>query len=67
MYLKRSRNEATIVRVYVDDLIIIGSSSDYIEDFNTQMKTKFEISDLGSLSSYLRLEVKQDKYFIFLS
>lgn len=57
-YLKRSRNEATIVEVYVDDLIIIGSSSNYIKYIKIKMKTKFEMSDLRSLSSYLRLKVK---------
>ena len=31
------------------------------------MKLQFDLSNLGSLSSYLGLEVKQEKNFIFLS
>lgn len=67
LYLKKSGDKITIVGVYVDDLIITGSNSNCIENFKTRMKTKLEMSDLGSLSSYLGLEVKQDRDFIFQS
>ena len=56
-----------IVGVYVDDLIVTGSSSDVIETFKTKMTQEFDMSNLGSLSSYLGIEVKQGKNFIFLS
>ena len=53
--------------VYVDDLIVIGSSTEAIKTFKGEMKKRFEMSDLGSLSSYLGLEVKQVDDYIFLS
>ena len=46
--------------VYVDDLILTGPSTDFIKTFKVEMKLRFEMSDLGSLSSYLGLEVKQE-------
>ena len=55
------------MRVYVDNLIVTGSSTDAINTFKAEMKIKFEMSDLGSLSSYLGLEVKQEDDYIFLS
>ena len=67
LYLKRSDGEMLIVGVYVDDLIVAGSRSDVIETFKTQMAQEFDMSNLGLLSSYLGLEVKQGEKFIFLS
>ena len=67
LYLKRSDANTLIVGVYVDDLIVTGSKSDVIETFKAEMTCKFDMSNLGSLSSYLGIEVKQDKSFIFLS
>ena len=47
--------------------LISGSSSAGIEKFKDEMTRKFDMSDLGFLSSYLGIEVKQGKKYIFLS
>jgi hypothetical protein len=44
--------------VYVDDLIITGNNTQEIKGLKVQMK-KFSMSDLGLLSYYLGIEVKQ--------
>ena len=67
LYLKRSIDAILIIGVYVDDLIVTGSSLAVIEDFKAKMAREFDMSNLGSLSSYLGIEVKQSKDFIFLS
>jgi hypothetical protein len=61
---KRSK---LIVGVYVDDLIITGPSTTEIGKFKEQMKNLFSMSDLGLLSYYLGIEVKQTSSGIFLS
>ena len=57
--------------VYVDDLLVTGSSDKDIIEFKQEMASKFEMSDLGKLTYYLGIEVvqyeggiilKQDKY-----
>lgn len=48
-----------LVGVYVDDLIIIGSSITDIAKFKDEMQRLFCMSDLGLLSYYLGIEVKQ--------
>ena len=53
LYLKRSDANTLIVGVYVDDLIVTGSSSAVIETFKSEMTREFDMSNLGSLSSYL--------------
>ena len=67
LYLKRSDANILIVGVYVDDLIVTGSSFVVIEDFKAEMTREFDMSNLGSLSSYLGIKVKRGKDFIFLS
>jgi hypothetical protein len=48
-----------IIGVYVDDLIICGPSASDIADFKQQMKKTYSMSDLGLLSYYLGMEVRQ--------
>jgi hypothetical protein len=45
--------------MYVDDLIITGTNKEIIVAFKLEMKDHFQMSDLGLLSYYLRIEVKQ--------
>ena len=67
LYLKQSDSNTIIVGVYVDDLIVTGSSSTGIEKFKEEMTREFDMSDLGFLSSYLGIEVKQGNQYVFLS
>ena len=67
LYLKWSSINTLVVGVYVDGLTVTRSSSDVTEALKAKMKLEFDMSNLGSLSSYLGLEVKQEESFIFLS
>ena len=67
VYFKRSGTSRLIISVYVDDLIITWIENHQIEDFKAQMKNKFEMSDLGLLTSYLGIEVTQEGGKIQLS
>jgi hypothetical protein len=55
------------VGVYVDDQVITGSSVSSIRKFKEHMSSLFKMSDLGLLSYYLRIEVKQGSEGITLS
>lgn len=57
VYTKRSDGQVLIIAVYVDDLLITGTSVAAINNFKIQMNKKFEMSDLGKLSHYLGIEV----------
>lgn len=48
-----------LVSVYVDDLIITGTSQESIDAFKKQMMSNFSMSDLGLLCYYLGMEVDQ--------
>ncbi|KAK3121821.1 hypothetical protein QOZ80_8BG0661360 [Eleusine coracana subsp. coracana] len=51
---------ALLVGVYVDDLVITGTSEVDVEAFQDELKVVFQMSDLGLLSFYLGIEVHQD-------
>ena len=67
VYLKSSSIHKLIGGVYVDDLIVTGTMSEDVKIFKEKMKEIFEISDLGSLSMYLGIEVDQRPDCIYLS
>ena len=56
-----STRDKVIVGVYVDDLIITGTSEAKVKEFNKTMMRIFEMTDLGLLCSYLGIEVHQCK------
>lgn len=59
LYRRVEGTNFLLVGVYVDDLIITGTSASIIDRFKTQMHELFQMSDLGLLSYYLGIEVKQ--------
>jgi hypothetical protein len=61
LYTRMMKKMRLVVRVYVDDLIIMGESEKEVQVFKEEMERMFGMSDLGSLSFYLGIEVKQLK------
>lgn len=59
VYTRNLGGKILIVGVYVDDLIVTGSSQEQVRSFKEQMSNEFDMSDLGSLSFYLGIEVEQ--------
>jgi hypothetical protein len=51
----------------VDDLIFTGSNPKMVEEFKKAMIMKFEMTDIGLISYYLGIEVKQKEDGIFIS
>ncbi|XP_066392155.1 uncharacterized mitochondrial protein AtMg00810-like [Miscanthus floridulus] len=47
--------------MYVDDLIVTGASVEDIDRFKREMVARFRMSDLGALSYYRGIEVRQRK------
>ncbi|XP_015577125.2 uncharacterized mitochondrial protein AtMg00810-like [Ricinus communis] len=76
---ERSPNEATlyvkhyeeekriIVSVYVDDLLVTGTASNFLIEFKKQMEKEFEMSDLGPMKYFPGIEITQCDSGIFIS
>jgi hypothetical protein len=67
MYVKTKNGDILIVCIYVDDLIFTGSNPKMVEEFKKAMIMKFEMTDIGLISYYLGIEVKQKEDGIFIS
>ncbi|WVZ61109.1 hypothetical protein U9M48_011031 [Paspalum notatum var. saurae] len=67
LYTRKTNTSQLIVGIYVDDLIITGESTKEIKAFKEEMKALFRMSDLGALTYYLGIEVRQGRRGIELS
>jgi len=56
-----------MVGVYIDDLVIAGGNHSDIDKFKLELKSMFQMSDLGLLKYYLGLEVVQSEMGITVS
>jgi len=59
IYTRGNAQKRLIVGIYVDDLIITGGDVAELRVFKEDMKRRFQMSDLGTLSYYLGIEVCQ--------
>jgi hypothetical protein len=59
LYVKGTYANLIIVSVYVDDLLVTRSDKTLIEEFKAEMLNVFEMTDLGLMSYFLGMEVKQ--------
>lgn len=67
IYCRGAGTGRLVVGVYADDLIITTVSDNSIKKFKAQMTEIFKMSDLGLLTYYLGIEVKQGVEGITLS
>ena len=56
-----------VVQVYIDDIIFGATNVSMCEDFAKVMQGKFEMSHMGELTYFLRLQIKQMKDDIFIN
>lgn len=52
----------TVVAVYVDDIVITGSSLHYINSLKEYLHNMFSVKDLGYLHYFLGLEATHFSY-----
>ncbi|KAH9310625.1 hypothetical protein KI387_025660, partial [Taxus chinensis] len=67
LYLKKQGGEIVIVIVYVDDLVITGSSVRMIDVMKKYLNRSFDMTNLGLMHYCLGLEVWKKENHIFVS
>ncbi|KAK2994441.1 hypothetical protein RJ640_001257 [Escallonia rubra] len=60
------KGDILIVCLYVDDLIFAGNNVKMFDDFKKEMAKEFEMTNIGLMSYYLGIEVKQRDDGIFI-
>jgi hypothetical protein len=66
LFLLRKGRDILIVQVYVDDIIFGGSSTSLVARFADDKSREFEMSMMGELRFFLRLQIKQSKEGTFV-
>ena len=61
VYLKLVNGSLMIILLYVDGLLITGSSKDEIASLKGAMNQAFSMTNLGLLSQFLGLDIAQTK------
>ncbi|KAG8492104.1 hypothetical protein CXB51_015700 [Gossypium anomalum] len=59
LFVKVSSDFSLYILVYVDDIVITGSSADEIDCFVQQLHNKFALKDMGNLHYFLGIEVSR--------
>uniref|UniRef100_A0A5B6Z4V3 Reverse transcriptase Ty1/copia-type domain-containing protein n=1 Tax=Davidia involucrata TaxID=16924 RepID=A0A5B6Z4V3_DAVIN len=67
LFILNEAGHTVILLVYVDDILITGSSPSLIAALIQKMATAFAIKDLGPLSYFLGIEVTRTSSGLFLS
>lgn len=67
LFVKKKHANITLLLVYVDRLILAGTSLDEINIVKNHIDEKFKVKDLGDLNFFLGLEVARLKASISLS
>ncbi len=61
IYIKGQEKHNIIIMIYVDDLIVMAKTKSSIDEVCEQLKTEFDIKELGEVKYCLGIEVKRDR------
>ncbi|GJS92800.1 retrovirus-related pol polyprotein from transposon TNT 1-94 [Tanacetum coccineum] len=67
LFIKRDKKDIMLVQVYVADIIFGSTKKSWCDEFEALIKSRFQISSMGELTFFLRLQVKQKEDGIFIS
>ncbi|GJT21315.1 putative ribonuclease H-like domain-containing protein [Tanacetum coccineum] len=67
LFTKKKSSNLIIVQIYVDDIIFGLTCHDMCDEFAKIMHDEFEMSMMGELNLFLRLQIKQMKDGIFFN
>ena len=67
LFIKREVDQLIVAQVYVDDIIFGSTKDELTHSFSKLMQAEFEISRIGKMIHFLRLQIRQQDSGIFLS
>ncbi|GJS11185.1 putative ribonuclease H-like domain-containing protein [Tanacetum coccineum] len=67
LFIRRDKGDILLVQMYVDDIIFGSTKKSLCTGFEKMMHKKFQMSSMGELTFFLRLQVKQKEDEIFIS
>lgn len=59
LFIKHTATCSLFILVYVDDIIVMGSSSSAIQQLVTKLNSEFSLKDMGDLNFFLGIQVSK--------
>ncbi|WVY95774.1 hypothetical protein V8G54_027925 [Vigna mungo] len=66
LFTLRGTDHITFLLIYVDDIIVTGNNTKFLESFIKQLNVVFSLKDLGPLHYFLGIEVQRDAFGMYL-
>ena len=66
LYIKGDAINFVIISLYVDDLLVTRSNEELVRKFKEDMKQTFEMTDLGEVTYFLEMKIKQNNGEVFI-
>ncbi|KZV25304.1 retrovirus-related Pol polyprotein from transposon TNT 1-94 [Dorcoceras hygrometricum] len=66
LYVKHTGTDILIISLYVDDLLVTGNNTNIVEKFKQEMMEIFEMTNLGLMTFFLGMEIKQSEFEVFI-
>ena len=67
LFILHHESSIVLLLVYVDDVIVTGNNTFVIQNIIHTLSTQFALKDLGMLTYFLGIEIKQFNHGMFLS
>ena len=67
LFIKKKDDDILLVQIYVDDIIFGSTNDSMCKEFSLDMQSEFEMSMMGDLNYFLRLQIKQTNEGIFVN
>lgn len=60
MFKIRTFKFQVVILVYIDDLVILGSTEDGVKWVNNKLRPLFKLTDLGEIKHYLGVSLERE-------
>ncbi|GJZ65753.1 putative ribonuclease H-like domain-containing protein [Tanacetum coccineum] len=67
LFIKKDKHDIILVQVYVDDIIFGSTKTSWCDEFEALMKSRFQMSSMGDLTSLLDYKESNERRCIFIS
>ena len=65
VYVKREKNDVVILTIWVDDILLFGTSEELIEQTISDIRQIWEVTVLGEPAKIVGIEITQSEDSIF--
>ena len=67
VYIIRSKDKFVILSLYVDDILTVGNSKEYILEIKGWLSSKFEMKDMREVAHIFGVKIARDRSKKFVS